>query len=71
MKTKRIRAIGDEPNSTCTRKASLESAMNSAVRITKGGATARETNPSFDPSFEPCGNLVFAVSRGKRIRRSV
>ena len=53
MKTKRIRAIGDEPNSTRTTKVNLESAMSSAVRITKGGATARETNPSFGPSFEP------------------
>jgi len=63
MKTKRIRATGDEPNSTRTTKANLESAMNSAVRITKVGATARETNPSFGPSFEPCNDLVFAVSR--------
>ena len=65
MKTKPIRVIGDEPNGTRTTRVSLESAMSSAVRTAKGAATARETNPSFGPSFEPWGNLVFAVSQGK------
>ena len=63
MKATRIRVIGDESNNPCTTKVNFESVMNSAVRITKGAATARETNPSFGPGFVPCGNLVFAGSR--------
>jgi hypothetical protein len=63
MKTKPIRVIGDEPYGTRTTKVSLESATSSAARTTKDGATGRETNPSFGPSFEPCDNVVFAVSR--------